>query len=79
MTITVRVQTSQKEEVNDLVGNFDTLETKQLYHLIDILKNQSIKGNIITGDLFFDVSKINHVANEPLDDSFFHLVKKGDN
>ena len=32
MTIRVRVQTSQKEEVNDLVGNFDTLETKQLYH-----------------------------------------------
>ena len=75
MTITVRVQTSQKEEVNDLVGSFNTLETKQLYHLIDILKNQSIKGNIITGDLFFNVSEIDHVADE----SFFDLVKKGDN
>ena len=74
MTITVRVQTSQKEEANDLVGSFNTLETKQLYHLIDILKNQSIKGNIITGDLFFNVSEINHVADE----SFFDLVKKGD-
>jgi len=75
MTITVRVQTSQKNEANDLVGNFNTLETKQLYHLIDILKNQSIKGNIITGDLFFNVSEIDHVADE----SFFDLVKKGDN
>tara|TARA_A100001035_G_scaffold79447_1_gene61565 strand:+ start:45 stop:272 length:228 start_codon:yes stop_codon:yes gene_type:complete len=75
MTITVRVQTSQKKEANDLVGNFNTLETKQLYHLIDILKNQSIKGNIITGDLFFNVSEIDHVADE----SFFDLVKKGDN
>ena len=75
MTITVRVQTSQKEEANDLVGSFNTLETKQLYHLIDILKNQSIKGNIITGDLFFNVSEIDHVADE----SFFDLVKKGDN
>ena len=75
MTITVRVQTSQKNEANDLVGNFNTLETKQLYHLIDILKNQSIKGNIITGDLFFNVSEIDHVADE----SFFNLVKKGDN
>ena len=75
MTITVRVQTSQKEEVNDLFGSFNTLETKQLYHLIDILKNQSIKGNIITGDLFFNVSEIDHVADE----SFFDLVKKGDN
>ena len=26
-----------------------------------------------------NVSKIDHVANESLDDSFFHLVKKGDN
>ena len=74
MTITVRVQTSQKEEVNDLVGSFNTLETKQLYHLIDILKNQSIKGNIITGDLFFNVSEIDHVADE----SFFDLLKEGD-
>ena len=78
MTIRVRVQTIQKEEVNDLVGNFDTLETKQLYHLIDILKNQSIKGNIITGDLFFNVTEIDHVADE----SFFNFYKKnkkGDN
>ena len=58
MTITVRVQTSQKEEVNDLVGTFNTLETHQLAHLIDVLKTQSVKGNIITGDLFFNVSEI---------------------
>jgi len=75
MTITVRVQTSQKEEVNDLVGTFNTLETHQLAHLIDILKTQSVKGNIITGDLFFNVSEIDHVDNK----SFFDLVKKGDN
>ena len=75
MTITVRVQTSQKEEVNDLVGTFNTLETHQLAHLIDVLKTQSVKGNIITGDLFFNVSEINHVDNK----SFFDLVKKGDN
>jgi|TARA_R100001440_G_scaffold58699_1_gene78520 hypothetical protein len=75
MTITVRVQTSQKEEVNDLVGTFNTLETHQLAHLIDVLKTQSVKGNIITGDLFFNVSEINHVD----DKSFFDLVKKGDN
>ena len=56
----------------------DTLETKQLYHLIDILKNQSIKGNIITGDLFFNVTKIDQIADE----SFFNFYKKnkkGDN
>jgi len=75
MTITVRVQTSQKQEVNDLVGTFNTLETHQLSHLIDVLKTQSVKGNIITGDLFFNVSEINHVDNK----SFFDLVKKGDN
>ena len=75
MTIRVRVQTSQKEEVNDLVGTFNTLETHQLAHLIDVLKTQSVKGNIITGDLFFNVSEINHVDNK----SFFDLVKKGNN
>ena len=79
MTIKLRVQTSQKEEDPDLVGTFNTLKKNELAHLIDILKNQSVTGNIVTGDLFFDVSKIDHVANEPLDDSFFHLVKKGDN
>ena len=79
MTIKVRVQTSQKEEDPDLVGTFNTLEKNELAHLIDVLKNQSVRGNIITGDLFFNVSKIDHVANEPMDDSFFHFVKKGDN
>ena len=79
MTIKLRVQTSQKEEDPDLVGTFNTLKKNELAHLIDILKNQSVTGNIVTGDLFFDVSKIDHVANEPLDDSFFHLVKKGAN
>ena len=75
MTITVRVQRSQKEEINDLVATFNTLETHELAHLIDVLKTQSVKGNIITGDLFFNVSEINHVDNK----SFFDLVKKGDN
>ena len=78
MTITLRVQTSQKE-ANDLIGTFNTLEKNELAHLIDVLKTQSVRGNIITGDLFFNVSEIDHVADEPLDESFFHFVKKGDN
>ena len=43
-------------------------------YALTIKKNQSIKGNIITGDLFFNVSEIDHVADE----SFFDLVKQGD-
>jgi|TARA_B100000902_G_scaffold351033_1_gene360760 hypothetical protein len=79
MTITLRVQTSNDIEAKDSIMNFNTSKSKDdagsIEHLCRILKAQYMKGNIVSGDLFMNVSNEEERTNE----SFFDLVKKGDN
>ena len=79
MTITLRVQTSNDIEAKDSIMNFDTSKSKDdagsIEHLCRILKAQYIKGNIVSGDLFMNVSNEKERDDEPL----FDLLKKGYN
>lgn len=71
MTINIRVQTSPSKNAIDLEGKIDTSKREDIEHLVEMIITQHQRGNLIHGDLFWDISNPDDV-----DDLEINLIKK---